>query len=198
MKCSGVFWLLEFTAGSIQPLKKEDSLKKYLWKRAIFCCGLPQFLLDQERKGTLFHESLTLRTRTSQLSDLLSALKKEYIYCTNNATTASLSDPPPRTAPHAAGLRPRGDEADQSDQSTEITVIPEVRTGAPGHVEFTQPTQAPNKSGQEWQTFGHEKLRNHLYWADTFNCIEFEVDRDGNGPLQSRRAIDRDVYIEEL
>lgn len=57
------------------------------------------------------------------------------------------------------GLRPRGDEPDQSDQSTEITVIPEVRRRAPGHSEFTHPTQAPDKSVQEWQTFGLKKLR---------------------------------------
>lgn len=54
--------------------------------------------------------------------------------------------------PCAAGLRPRGFESDQSDQSTEITVIPEVRGRAPGHAEFTHPTQAPDKSVQEWQT----------------------------------------------
>lgn len=66
------------------------------------------------------------------------------------------------TSQHAAGLRSRGDEPDQSDQSTEITVIPEVRRRAPGHSEFTQPTQAPDKSGQEWQTFGPKKLRFHL------------------------------------
>lgn len=51
--------------------------------------------------------------------------------------------------PCAAGLRPRGSESDQSDQSTEITVIPEVRGRAPGHAEFTRPTQAPHKSVQE-------------------------------------------------
>ena len=49
-------------------------------------------------------------------------------------------------------LRPRGDESDQSDQSTEITVIPEVNGRAAGHAEFTHPTQAPDKSVQEWQT----------------------------------------------
>lgn len=53
-----------------------------------------------------------------------------------------LPSSPPAPTPHAAGLRPRGDEPDQSDQSTEITVIPEVRRGAPGHAEFTQPTHA--------------------------------------------------------
>lgn len=52
----------------------------------------------------------------------------------------------------AAGLRSRGDESDQSDQSTEITVIPEVRRRAEGHSEFTHPTQARDKSVQEWQT----------------------------------------------
>lgn len=59
--------------------------------------------------------------------------------------------------PCAAGLRPCGDESDQSDQSTEITVILEVRERAPGHSEFTHPAQAPDKSAQEWQTFGHVK-----------------------------------------
>lgn len=68
----------------------------------------------------------------------------------------------PPTPQHAAGLWSRGDEPDQSDQSTEITVIPEVRRRAPGHSEFIQPTQAPDKSGQEWQTFGPKKLRFHL------------------------------------
>lgn len=48
--------------------------------------------------------------------------------------------------------RPRGDESDQSDQSTEITVIPKVNRRAAGHAEFTHPTQAPDKSVQEWQT----------------------------------------------
>lgn len=37
-----------------------------------------------------------------------------------------------RLIPCAAGLRPRGDESDQSDQSAEITVIPEVRGRAQG------------------------------------------------------------------
>lgn len=69
---------------------------------------------------------------------------------------------PPRLRPNprvrAPGLRPRGDESDQSDQSTEITVIREVRRRAPGHSEFTHPTQARDKSGQEWQTFGLKTL----------------------------------------
>lgn len=71
----------------------------------------------------------------------------------------SPTPPPAPLSPRAAGLRPRGDEPDQSDQSTEITVIPEVRRRAPGHSEFTHPTQAPDKSVQEWQTFGLKKLR---------------------------------------
>lgn len=58
----------------------------------------------------------------------------------------------PLPPPPAAGLRSRGDESDQSDQSTQITVIPEVRRRATGHSEFTQPTQALDKSVQEWQT----------------------------------------------
>lgn len=53
------------------------------------------------------------------------------------------SRPRSSPAPPGAGLRSRGDESDQSDQSTEITVIPEVRRRAPGHTEFTHPTQAP-------------------------------------------------------
>lgn len=61
---------------------------------------------------------------------------------------ATVSTPPPPVA----GLRSRGDESDQSDQSTEITVIPEVRKRAEGHSEFTHPTQARDKSVQEWQT----------------------------------------------
>lgn len=58
----------------------------------------------------------------------------------------------PHPPPPAAGLRPRGDESDQSDQSTEITVILGVRKRAAGHSEFTHPTQALDKSVQEWQT----------------------------------------------
>lgn len=54
--------------------------------------------------------------------------------------------------PCAAGLWPRGIESDQSDQSTGITVIPEVRGRAPGHTEFTHPTQAPDKSVPDWQS----------------------------------------------
>lgn len=65
----------------------------------------------------------------------------------------------------AAGLRPRGDESDQSDQSTEITVIPEVRGRAPGHSEFTHPSAAPDKSLQEWQTFGRT-YRTVILWKD--------------------------------
>lgn len=69
---------------------------------------------------------------------------------------ASSASQPPRI--RAPGLRPRGDESDQSDQSTEITVIREVRRRAPGHSEFTHPTQARDKAGQEWQTFGLKTL----------------------------------------
>lgn len=59
----------------------------------------------------------------------------------------------PSLHPCVAGLRPRGDEPDQSDQSTEITVIPEVSARAPGHSEFTHPTHKLHaKSVQEWQT----------------------------------------------
>lgn len=83
--------------------------------------------------------------------------KKKMFLCTMHRLP-HLRAPTPQ---HAAGLWSRGDEPDQSDQSTEITVIPEVRRRAPGHSEFTQPTQAPDKSGQEWQTFGPKK-RVHL------------------------------------
>lgn len=58
-------------------------------------------------------------------------------------TNCAVEPPNPHTPEtQAAGLRPRGDEPDQSDQSAEITVIPQVRSGAPGHTEFTQPTHA--------------------------------------------------------
>lgn len=79
-----------------------------------------------------------------------------------------LSHPSPtQTVPGAsAGLQPSGDESDQLDQSAEITVIPEVRGRAAGHAEFTHPTQAPDKSVQEWQTFGlvRRSCRVHLFF----------------------------------
>lgn len=105
------------------------------------------------------------------------------------------------TTPHAAGLRPRGDEPDQSDQSTEITVISQVRRGAPGHTEFTQPTHAGSE--QIWPRIAniwHEKLRIHLRRADTSNFIQrfsrYTLKR--LSAFQSSRTFDGSVYIDRM
>lgn len=121
--------------------------------------------------------------------------KKEKMFlCTMHRLT-HLRAPTPQ---HAAGLWSRGDEPDRSDQSTEITVIPEVRRRAPGHSEFTQPTQAPNKSGQEWQTFGPKKLRFHLK-NDTLNFniyLTWRLKR--RSEFGNRHTTDRSVYSDNL
>lgn len=122
------------------------------------------------------------------------------------APTASLR--PPRaphpthaaTTPHAAGLRPRGDEPDQSDQSTEITVIPQVRRGAPGHTEFTQPTHAgskqisprmtniwPRETAHSPSESGHIKLYSAVLSIPAETTL---------GAFQSSRTIDGGVYID--
>ena len=90
------------------------------------------------------------RRRRRRKKDCLFAPRTDSLICPSLSLPPSLT---PSLHPCVAGLRPRGDEPDQSDQSTEITVIPEVSARAPGHSEFTHPTHKLHaKSVQEWQT----------------------------------------------